>query len=266
MRFIHRPRGPAFSKADTVLSDYKNLDTVKFAAESEWTERFLAIQEYFEEHAANNCAQHPCLTMDGLNFVCEIREATNAYLDVYEHPDELHQLLEIGLDFNVRFQEAQMTRISPYADGNFVWLGDWVPFPRAVSLSVDAYVICSVQTYEQFGLEYQRRLIEHFGHGLMHFHCNRTDLAAAVAQLPLDLFQFGGDTRDPVSAVDRLREMRRAVGPVPIMVSCPLSVFRERLADRSLLPNVWYTVSGPSDLTVDDANRLMDRVRAYQVL
>ena len=179
--------------------------------------------------------------------------------------DELRALMEIGLDFNVRFQEAQMERIGGFADGCFIWVGEWLPFPRAISLSVDAYVICSPEHYVAFGFDYQRRLIEHFGKGVVHFHCNRADLAAEVARLPgVVLFQFGGDTRDPVPEIDRLPEMRRAVGDIPIMVSCELRQFKARLKNGTLPPNVWYAVHG-GPLSVDEANRLMDDVRLYRV-
>lgn len=264
--FIHRPHGPAVSVPNHVLPDSYNLSGVAFSLDNKWVRRFLSIMEYFAEHMGENFAQHPCLTMDALNFACEMRGATQSYLDIYEHPAELKALMETGLDFNIRFQEAQMERIGRYAGGCFVWLSGWAPFKRAVSLSVDAYVICSVENYMEFGFDYQRRLIEHFGHGLMHFHCNRADLAAEVARLPgLALFQYGGDTRDPVPSADRLPEMRRAVGDIPIMVDCDLDTFTRRLEDRTLLPNVWYTMGGSRQLSVGEANRLMAKVRKYRV-
>jgi len=264
VRFIHRPRGAAFSKAEALIADYAELPKARFALEGPWTRRFLGIQDHFREQAGGRFAQYPCLTMDALNFVCELRGATAAYLDIYEHPDQLRQLMEIGLDFNIRFQEAQMERTGGTDGGGYVMLGQWAPFPKAIALSVDAYVICSPATYVDFGFEYQKRLIAHFGHGLMHFHCNRTDLAAEVARLPgLDLFQFGGDTRDPVPTIDRIPEMRRAVGDMPLQLSVPLNDFVGRLKDQALEPNAWYLVTGPG-LSVDEANRLMDRVRAYR--
>ena len=265
VKFYHRPRSAAFSKAESVVPDYAQLPDLSFSPDNEWARRFLSIQEYFEEHSSGRFAQHPCLTMDALNFVCEMREATRAYLDVYEYPDEMKRLMDIGLDFNIRFQEAQMERIAAHADGCFVWLGDWVPFDRAISLSVDAYVVCSPATYAEFGFDWQRRLIEHFGHGLMHFHCNRTDLAAEVAKLPnLELFQFGGDSRDPVPSVDRVPEMRQAVGDIPILVDCPLDRFRTGLSEGTLIPNVCYQVTSNHPLSIDEANRLAGAVRAYR--
>ena len=138
------------------------------------------------------------------------------------------------------------------------------PFERAVSMSVDAYVICSVETYARFGFEYNQRLIDRFGHGLMHFHCNRTDLAAEVARLRgLELFQFGGDTRDDVPDIDRVPAMRSAVGDIPIQVACRIETFRDRLQQRTLPPNVWYTVGGKG-LAIDEANTLMEQVRSYR--
>jgi hypothetical protein len=263
VRFIHRPREPAISSTPPVLSDYAGLKGMAFSPDQQWARRFLSIQEHFEAHADGRLAQYPCLTMDALNFAVEMRGATTAYMDVYEHPAELRELMELGLDFNIRFQEAQFQRIASYRGGCFVWLGEWVPFERAVSLSVDAYVVCSVDTYARLGVEYQARLIEHFGHGLVHFHCQRPDLATEVAKLPgVELFQFGNGPNAPPD-IDSLPAMRRAVGDIPIQVACSLDTFRDRLDRGTLMPNVWYVVLGKG-LPPDDANRLMEKVRAYR--
>jgi hypothetical protein len=264
MKFMHRPCGPAVSFCEHLLPDYSQLGSLAFSLESPWTRRFLSIQDYFAEHCNGSFSQHPCLVMDGLNFACEMRGATQMYVDLYEYPQELRALLELGLDFNIRFQEAQMRRTGAYRDGSFVWMGGWVPFPRAISISVDAYVVCSPQTYAEFGYDYQRRLLEHFGHGLLHFHCNRVDLAREVAKLPhLELFQFGGDPHDPKPDHEYLPEMRKAVGDLPMMVAYPYDLFVARLAESGLPPNVHYHVVGKA-LAIDEANRLADRVRKYR--
>ena len=256
IEFMHRHHGPAISIPSHFLPDYSSLSDRQFSLHNGWTQRFLAIQEYFAKHTSDCFAQHSCLTMDAFNFACEARGATQTYMDIYEHPDELRQLMEIGLDFNIRFQEAQMDRVGAFHDGSFVWLGEWVPFERAISLSVDAYVICSTQCYVDFGFEYQSRLIRHFGHGIMHFHCNRTDLAAEVAKLPgLELFQYGGE-------IEYLPEMQAIMGEIPIMVFCPLDVFRSRLHAGTLPSNVWYHVHG-EPISVEEANQLMTEVRRY---
>jgi hypothetical protein len=62
--------------------------------------------------------------------------------------------------------------------------------------------------------------------------------------------------------IDRMPEMRRVVGEVPIQVGCNLREFQTRLAERRLLPNVWHTVGGEEALDPDDANRLAEKVRA----
>ena len=111
MRFLHRLRGATFSKSEPVVPDYSKLNSISFSLDNGWVKRFLSIQDYFKEHTGGRFAQHPCLTMDALNFAVEMREATQAYIDLYEHPHELRKLMEIGLDFNIRFQEAQMERI-----------------------------------------------------------------------------------------------------------------------------------------------------------
>jgi len=264
IRFLHRPRGAAFSATKTVLPDYAGLSSLPDPMASPWTARLLDIQRYFADHADGRFGQHPFLTMDALNFVAELRGASQAYLDIYEYPDELRALMEIGLDYNIRFQEAQQAITGGCEDGCFVMMGGWAPFPRAICMSVDAYVICGVQSYVELGFEYQQRLLEHFGYGIMHFHCNRTDLAAEVAKLPgLRMFQFGGDTRDSIPEVEHVPAMRKAIGDIPIMVSCSMEHFLTHLHGRTLPGNVWYRVDG--SMSVDEANRLMDEVRAHRV-
>ena len=269
MKFIHQPHGPAIAVTERMLEDYAELGQLHFSMEDYWPKRTLEIQEYFAEHAGDGFSQHPCMTSDALNFACEARGFEMAYLDLYEHPDELRQLMEIALDFNIRFQEAQMKRTGTFRGGSFSWLAGWMPFPKTVLMSVDAYTSCSVESYIEFGFEYQRRLIEHFGHGVMHFHCNRTDLAAEVAKLPgLELIQYGGDPKSPKPEIAYLEEMRKAVGEVPVMVSsCPLAVFRERLEKKTLPPNVWYSVYGGGQpyISIDEANELAEKAKRYRV-
>jgi hypothetical protein len=264
MEFLHRRHHSAFSLPEVLMPDYSALPDCRFSLDNPWTQRFLSVQEYFTERAGGLFAQHPCLTMDALHFACEMRGATQTYLDTYEHPDELRQLMEIALDFNVRFQEAQMDRSRGFRNSCFVWPGDWVAFPRAVSLSVDAYVVCSPECYARWGFEYQSRLVNHFGHGLMHFHCNHTDLAAVVANLPgLELFQFGGDPKDLKPEIERLSEIRVVVGDIPIRTTCSLDDFLSRMDAGTLPPNVWYDVT--QSISVQQANQLMKKVRNHHV-
>lgn len=278
MRFMHRHRGAAYSMADPIIGDYSELDSLSLDFDSPWARKFLSIPGHFLEHAAGRFAQHSFISIDALNFVVELRGSGNAYEDIYLCPEQMRAAMELGLAFNIKVQESLLASMPRYREGCFAMIGDWAPAgpgQRVVTLGVDAYVICSVRNYVEHGFEYNRRLIEHFGAGIMHFHCNRTDLAAEVARLPgLIMFQFGGDTRDPVPEVDRLPQMRAAVGDIPLQISVPLDVFRHRLAERTLMPNVWYRVSGgnpgfdspdvSAGLSIDEANRLAEQVRAYR--
>jgi hypothetical protein len=98
----------------------------------------------------------------------------------------------------------------------------------------------------------------------MHFHCNRTDLAAVVANLPgLELFQFGGDPKDPKPEIEHLSEIRAVVGDIPIRTTCSLDDFLSRMDAGTLQPNVWYDVT--QSISVQQANQIMKKVRNYHV-
>ncbi len=269
VRFMHRRRGPAYSMAGPVLDGYDQRASLNLDFDSPWARNFLDIPRFFDEQSAGRFAQHSFFPIDALNFVVELLGTQRAYEDLYANPQPLREAMEFGLEFNIRVQESLMRHIPRYRDGYFVFMADWVPLPpnqRAIIVGVDAYVICSVKHYAEFGFDWNRRLIEHFGAAVVHFHCNRADLAAEVARLPgLKMFQFGGDTRDPTPAIDHIPAIRRAVGDLPIQVNCTLDAFVRRLSDRTLMPNVFYIVEddGPG-LSIDDANRLANRVRAYR--
>jgi len=57
--------------------------------------------------------------------------------------------------------------------------------------------------------------------------------------------------------------MKQVLGDVPLMVSCSMDYFMEHTEDGTLPTNVWYGVGG-GPLSVDEANRLMEKVRAYR--
>ena len=269
LRFMHRRRGPAYSMAGPIIRDYAEAASLSLDFDSPWARQFLAITGWFTEHAAGRFGQHSFFPIDALNFVVELMGTQRAYEDVYLDPALLRELMEFGLKFNIKVQESILREIPRYADGSFVFMADWVPTPpgsRAIIVGVDAYVFCAVKHYAELGFDYNRRLIEHFGAAVVHFHCNRPDLAAEVAKLPgLKMFQFGGDSRDPVPEIDRLPEMRKAVGDMPLMINCTLDAFRQRLEDRALPPNVFYIVeSADAGLSVDEANRLAEQVWKYR--
>jgi hypothetical protein len=145
LRFYHRRRDAGYSKGDS-WADYSPLSGARYAEGNRWVQRAEEIHGFFRDSAHGRFGQHPTITMDALNFACEVRGATNAYYDLYEHPEELRQLMALGVDCNIRFQEMQLREIGAHAGGSFAYMAQWVPFPRAIGLSVDSYVNCSVDT------------------------------------------------------------------------------------------------------------------------
>ena len=63
---------------------------------------------------------------------------------------------------------------------------------------------------------------------------------------------------------ERIASARDQTGDTPLGVRCTLEEFQRGLRSGSLPGGVAYSVQGAVD-SVDEANRLMDRVRRYRV-
>jgi hypothetical protein len=177
--------------------------------------------------------------------------------------------MEAAVDLNVRFLKMQQALLDDYAGGAFHYQAHWVPFEGATPwLSVDSYTCCSPRTYAEAGRAFQQRLVNHFGQGVMHYHSSRLDLLLEVLKLEnlvglsIDGSGRPQDPRPFKVLLTHHREIREVAGDLPLMCACDVNEFLHHLADRGLPGNVRYTVSGVE--TIQQANRLMDRVRAYR--
>lgn len=273
IEYFWRGDGSTYSALlEPLVSGEHGVGRVCFDTDSPLMERVRVVTRGAQERARGVCGICPFITMDGLNFACEVMGTTEAYTQVaYGGTETIHQLMEFAVDMNIRFLEIQQSLIDDFAGGAFHWQAHWVPFKGATPwLSVDSYTCCSPQTYAQAGLAYQQRLIDHFGQGVMHFHTSRIDLLLEVLQLKnlVGLSIDGsGRPQDPKPfevLMTNLGEIRRVAGDMPLMCPCTESDLLTHMQDGTLPGNVRYNVSDVA--TIGDANQLMDRVKTYRAL
>lgn len=199
-------------------------------------------------------------TVDALNFVVALRGATNSYLDLYEHPREVEQAMELGLEWNTRWLEMQWREAGPFG-GGWCSLGDWLP-EKTVWLSVDAYSCCHPSAYVERGQQYMQRLVDHFGLGWQHLHGNSVYLLPEIVKLRgLVAVQIGEDPGYP-RPFDILRDLRRQSGDIPLQIGCTWQEFTRGLEEGSLTGGVEYHVSGAP--SVEAANECAAHARQYR--
>lgn len=107
---------------------------------------------------------------------------SDIYLDMYEDPDFVHEVLSLVTDTYI----DRMKRVKPYLDDEtdgccYHWQ---CLYPGALVLRNDTAVNLSPEMYREFSQTYDNRIIEAFGPASMHF-CGRADhWVFALARTP----------------------------------------------------------------------------------
>ncbi|MAE60225.1 MAG: hypothetical protein CMJ49_02595 [Planctomycetaceae bacterium] len=203
------------------------------------------------------------ITIDALNLCMQLR-GDRAFLDIYDHPDELAAFLQAGVDVNIKLVEQQRAAIDMTCEGGVYdfFNAGWGP-NQTIPMSVDCYNLCSPDVYAQFGLHYQQQLIDHFGGANLHVHGNGRQLLDQLAKLRGTVVALIADDGADIAALDDLEAVKRRLGAITPVVSCTRDPFVRRLREKSLVGGVFYRVEGLKN--IEQANRLMDSVRSYTV-
>lgn len=254
-----------WSEMSPMLRDWSDLDSLSFDPEGLYARKCVANLRHTVQRAAGRYAIAPRLGIDALNLAVMLRGTTAAYLDIYDHPDDLRRLMAFGVGFNLQFLRLQREvyrrhNEQAFGDGQYAAL---CIENAGMSMSVDAYNLCEVRVYREMGVEFHREFIEQAGRAYFHIHGDGWHLVDEVARLPgLDCVLLEDDAQGRKARVFDCRdEWRRRCGSLPLAIACTADELREGLATASLPGGVMYMTGAAS---VDEANDLMQRVRAYR--
>ena len=226
-----------------------------------WFRRYLDQMDVFVRGAEAQFGISHLILIDGLNFVFELVGATNTYLALTEHPEDVRRAIDFAFDLNVRIHDAFFEHVGLVAGGTCSTMIGWGA-GRHVCESVDPFHMTSVDYFERWGREPVERIFNHFDGGVLHIHANGRHLLEAVSTLPgLKGICLGND-RGYAPSFEILPELKRRVGDVPLIVSVPYDRFTRALDDHALIGGVQYVVTNTPD--ADAANQQMSRVRSYR--
>lgn len=202
------------------------------------------------------------ITVDALNLAMQIR-GNQSLLDFYDCPEQLKAFLQAGVDLNIAVVERLRAAIGPQLAGGVCdfFNGGWLP-DQGIPMSVDCYNFCQPAIYAEYGLSYQQQLIDHFGGGNFHIHGNGRHLLPEVAKLTGLAAVYMGNDGSEVTAFDGVADLKRQAGSLILVIPCGKDDFSAGLRDKTLPGGVYYSVGGLE--SIDEANRLMELVRAYR--
>jgi hypothetical protein len=254
-----------WSEMAPLLPDWSDLDALRFDPEGMYARKCVANLRSAVQQAAGRYAIGPALGIDGLNLAVMLRGTTAAYLDTYDHPEELRRLMAFGLEFNLDFlamERATYRAHNENAFGNPEYAALCLE-NSGMSMSVDAYNLCDARIYREMGFEFHRAFIERAGRASFHIHGDGWHLVDDVARLPgLNCVLIEDDAQGLKPRVfDRRADWRDRCGDLPIALTCTVAELAEGLDTRSLPGGMHYMTWSAS---VAEANALMERVWSYR--
>jgi len=262
LRFLLDPEsGRISSMTSPLISDISDFRNLKVDTNSTCYRNYLAQLELFAERADGRFGVSHLILIDSINFLFDLRGATNAYYDMIDSPEFVKEVISLAHEVNVLVQETFFEKVGLFMGGTFSNMGEWLP-GKVVSESIDPFHLTAPRWFLDWGQAPVERIFDHFDGGLIHLHSNGEHLIPHVCRLRGLKALYLVDDRDAAPWAPRLNAVDRMRGDVPLIINIAYGAFRTGLEQHTLTTNTLYRVWGVPD--VRTANELMEQVRRYR--
>jgi hypothetical protein len=258
----HIETGWISSMVPPILKDWSGLEKLVIDHQGEWYRFYLSELARFRRAGEGKFGISHFILIDGLNFVFELFGATQTYLELLDNPEKVRQAIDFAYKLNVDVQRTFFDHALLAEGGTCSNMVEWIP-GRIVSESVDPFHMTSIACFEEWGREPVERILATFDGGVLHIHGNGRHLLEAIATIRGLKAVFLGDDLHFPSAFSVLRNLKRWLGDLPVVLNAEFPEFVAALESHQLEGGGLYKVQHVPD--ADTANRLMDRVRQYGV-
>ena len=255
--------------SDPFLDDYDNLQSLRYDPENESVRLMKDTFRYYLDRAGDKLAVAAPLIGNPGDTAYVIRGG-ELLTDFYDRPQDVHALLEVLTKFSIECREDFWRMGGAYEGGvYYMWMNWWIT-GRAPSLTADVFCLCSREIFREFGTPYFQEQIDHFGSGWFHLHnLGLHLLPEAVKMRKLTGIEISEDPNVKGRSFEAIDWIKSVVGDIPVQINCRPEEFVKGLTDRTLPGNIIYVVCNDNyadikDMTVDEANRLMEKVRSYR--
>ena len=246
-----------------ILKNWSDVNSLRFDESHPLFQQYIKQTKIFAEKAKDKFGISHLILVDGFNFVFELFGATETYMGMYDHPEEIQRAMEFGFDLNVLLHKTFFQYAPIFEDGTFCTLSEWIPGGEIISESLDPFHMTSVETYMKWGHDYAQRMFDQFDGGFLHIHGNGRHLIKPSSSLKGLKTIFLGDDRGFPPALEVVYDLKNKAGDVPISILADYNAFVEKL-DRHELPGgiLYRVLDTPSR---DAANKCYEKVLKYRV-
>ncbi len=225
--------------SESVLGEdwYKDFRSLK--PSDRWRGKLLEFTEFLSANSgaylvANTLMRGPSDMVDAL-----IGEE-NLCVGIYQHPDEIHELMTMCADIFIDTAQAQLDRVSPFQDGYCNQFGIWAP-GLSIRTQDDASALVSPADYAEFMLPPQEHIVAEFEYSTIHLHSNSLHVVDAVldstinaVQVSMDPQPFGPTVIELLPTFVRMQEKK------PILIEGPMMQWELDELLETLLPRGLY--------------------------
>lgn len=247
------------SYASPVIHELSDLDRLTLDEDNYW----LKILERGVRHLVSRCDPVEIPVARGNYAPLDLAQALRGeelFVDFYEHPEWVHQLMEFCVRATVWLEERLQQIIGPWRGGRVA--GAWLP-PRAICMSEDVACMVSPEAYAEFGRPYTQEVIDHFGHGMVHTHSLGFHVIPEIAKLRgLVGIQIAQDP-NTLRTFEVLDDLLEKCGRVPLSISCTMGDLRSELPSLAKRTNI---ILCPAVDSVEQAHEAVDFVREHSLI
>ena len=245
---------------EPLIKNYDEFDWRLPSEDNIWLQRFLDSFRYMVERANGEFAVNYVCVIDAMNLAVQLRGTEQAYLDMYDHPDELHRLMEWGYELNKYLYDRAMAILKPYNDSLY---GEHPikKYSSVPAMSVDAYSLCASGALSKWGLDQLSRFSTYTGGGNFHIHENGRQVIEEFVKIKDVMNCHFSDGAGYPRTFDMRWDIRRRMQDVPMSIACSKDELIQGLRQRDLPGNTMYGSYGG---TIEEAREIMKMVRDYR--
>lgn len=242
------------------IDDINSIPKLKIDADHWLFKEYVNKLKIFAEKAQGNFGISHFILIDSLNFLFELRGATQSYLDTIENPELVKIAIDFALKLNLLVQNTFFKEIGLFNGGTFSTHVQWIK-GRVISESIDPFHLTSVDFFEEWGIEPVEKIFSFYDGGIIHLHSNGRHLLEKVSQIKgIKAVRLVDEPGNP-STISILSSLHPKRGTVPLVISVPYQTFISLLEKHQLYGNIFYMVDNVPDIRI--ANNLMEKVRTY---
>jgi hypothetical protein len=227
---------------------YDKFNSIKL--DERWINKLFEFMDFLSINSKGNYLVANTLMRGPSDMVEALIGGDNLCSGIYEHPDEIHNLMETCTDLFTQMAREQLVRMSPFESGYCNYFGIWAP-GTSIRTQDDASTLVSPRHYKEFMLWYQERIASQFQYSTIHLHSGSLHTVDEVlnsnitaVQVSIDPQPYGPTVPDLIPIFVRMQKKK------PILIEGPMMISEFEQLLKTLSPRglyIWTDIESEED-------------------